>query len=144
MTVFPKNKGESGYYNFTFTNTYTESIKSDQEVWIWFPYEYYDYYVGTVDKRYPGRADSDNQDMWFIPCHVQIDNSQNYVSGAECYAKRHTVRVILNTDVSVNSDVSITIVGIRNPNVDTLEFTMAVMNRYDSNNVDQVYWGKNR
>lgn len=136
MTVFPNNKGESGYYNFTFTNTHTAAIQSDQEVWIWFSSKEYDYYVGQVEMRYPGRMDSDDQAMWFIPCHVQIDNSQNYVGGAECYAKRHSVRVILNTDVAVNQDVSITIVGIRNPNVDTLEYTIAVMDRYDPTNVD--------
>jgi hypothetical protein len=60
LTVFPNNKGEVAYYNFTFSNLGSAAIKADQEVWIWFPYQYYDYYVGSVVERYTGRADADN------------------------------------------------------------------------------------
>lgn len=67
--------------------------------------------------------------MWFIPCFVQIDNNQDYVAGAECYTKRHSVRVILNTEVANLQTVSITIIGITNPEIDNLEYTIAVMDK---------------
>jgi hypothetical protein len=142
LEVFPNNKGECGYYNFTFTNAATDAIDAAQEVWIWFNYLEYDFYVGESDVWYEGEVDDDGFDVYYIPCYVQIDNSEDFVPGAYCYTKRHQVRVGLNTAVPSLSKISITLVGIRNPNAETLEYTIALMDYYDGSNEDDRYWGR--
>lgn len=130
------------YYNFTFTNTQDASLSANTQVWIWFPYEYYDYYVGDSSIYYAGKKDLDDFEIYYIPCHVQIENSNSYVGNSECTTKRHSVRVKLGATVASQQDVSITIVGIRNPNADSLEFTIAVMDVYNPVDADDVYWGR--
>lgn len=63
---------------------------------------------------------------------MKVGTEESYVSGAYCTTKRHTVRVVIGTTVSSNSELTVTLVGIRNPDTEQeLTYTMAVMDYYD-------------
>lgn len=124
--------GERASYTFAFkfspTVSTTAVLEVGQKVWIRFDAYHYDYYLGAGYQRLAGDIDSELHPKYYIDCLVSIDAGA-YIAGANCRVKRNTVIVDLGTQVSSGQAISITLVGIRNPNEATPAFKILAMDK---------------
>lgn len=90
LTVFPNNIGESAMYRFTITNpSDIDEINANSQIWVWFDDNYFDWYVGDSEAWFEGAYDEDGFLLHYLPCNVRIADATTYVSGADCWTKRH-------------------------------------------------------
>lgn len=81
-----------------------------------------------MNTDFKGDIDEDGFEVQYMPCLVQIDDGDDYVETAVCWSKRHKVYVYSGFLVNQNSMVTITLLGIRNPDTrDHMNFQVAVM-----------------
>lgn len=129
LTVDPLLAGEVATYTFHIIEV-VEAIRTNQEIRIQFPKEYYDYYVMPAKKR-SDATDADGMDVYDVACVVSVDGSVD--TGADCTSVLNSVRVKLSSDVAVAANVTIDLVGVVNPDVSQPTFNVFVM---DYNNSD--------
>lgn len=132
VAVWPSNRGEQSSYTFTIKNTLEDDLVAEQQVWIFFDASYYDFYVGNAEVLYEGSLDDEGMKQYRLPCLVQEGDDGNYFTGAYCFTKNHQVRVVLGGVLSPGKFVTITLVGVRNPDTgNTLSYTVAIMNYWN-------------
>lgn len=140
VEVFPKHIGEYALYTFYLTwadatTDTTDALAAGQQIWLQFPSDQYGYYVGDADEWFEGDLDSDNQPLYYIPC--LLSTAVGYMTGADCVAKRNWIYVTLSEAVLDSTELTIEIVGIRNPkSTDALTFNALVMTAADPNACD--------
>lgn len=140
LEIWPNNVGEKGYHKFTMTNVLAEDLMPQNELWIFFNSQEYDYYIGESQITYPGDLDEDGFEVYYMPCLVQVDGEDFYSASSYCTTKRYTVRVYLGLPLSSKKEVVVTLVGIRNPDTtNTLTYTMAFMNYLSNSNYVSEY-----
>lgn len=105
---------------------------------------WYDFYVGESRILFAGDIDEDAFEIYYLPCLVQLNDQDEYIDSAFCQVKRHQVRIFGLVDIPAESQLTITLVDIRNPEADTpLKFLVAIMDRgdiYFSNFWDRVVY----
>lgn len=128
LTIWPNLKAEKAHYSFEFSPA--ADIGEDNEIWIQFEVEYFDFFIADTLTTEEGAKDEDEEQLVEMTCLVKNKDDTYYKARTSCQVKRNTVRIEHEGGLTASdtNPVVVELVGVTNPNTDnTLTFKLWVM-----------------